>query len=361
MTKKELTMKEMTTHERMKRMFEHRDADSVPVTDSPWKATVDRWHREGMPEDVSFDEFFQLDKFASIGADNSPRYPVKIIEENSEVVTRTTAWGQTIKDWKSHGGVPEFLECRINNPDSWREAKERMVPSKDRINWDHLAANYAKWRSEGRWITAGFWFGFDVTHSWMTGTETLLMAMITDPEWVMDIFKRQLEVDIALFDMVWDAGYTFDSIRWPDDMGYKFKQFFSVATYREILKPFHKRAIDWAHAKGIKAELHSCGDIRPLVPELVGMGLDALNPIEVKAGMDPLDLKAEYGDCLVLHGGLNALLYQEPDKLWQEMKRLIPEMKKNGGFVISSDHSVPDSVSVEMFREFVRLSRELGR
>ncbi|HCE45272.1 MAG TPA: hypothetical protein DET40_17165 [Lentisphaeria bacterium] len=354
-------MKAMTTRERMKRMYEHRDADCIPVTDSPWKATVDRWHREGMPVDVSYDEFFGLDKFASIGADNSPRYPVKVLEETEESVTRTTSWGQTIKDWTSHGGVPEFLDCKICTPDAWKEAKERMTPTRDRINWDHLAKNYPKWREEGRWINAGFWFGFDITHSWITGTETLLIAMVTDPEWVTDMFNRQLEVDIALFDMVWEAGYTFDAIRWPDDMGYKYNQFFSVDTYRQLLKPYHQRAIEWAHAKGIRAELHSCGDIRPLVPELVGMGLDALNPLEVKAGMDPLALKSEYGDKLVMHGGLNALLYNEPEKLWTEMRRVIPVLKKNGGFVISSDHSVPDCVSLEMFREFVRLSRELGK
>ncbi len=354
-------MKPMTTFERMKCMYEHRDADCVPVTDSPWGATVQRWHREGMPEKVGYDEFFGLDKFAHIGADNSPRYPAKVIEENEEYVIRTTAWGQTIKDWKSHGGVPEFLDCKIITPDAWKEAKERMTPSRDRIDWENLKKNYPKWRKDGCWIRAGFWFGFDVTHSWMTGTETLLMAMVTEPEWVMDMFKHQLEVDIALFEMVWDAGYKFDAIRWPDDMGYKFKQFFSVDTYREILKPYHKRAIEWAHAKGIKAELHSCGDIRPLVPELVGMGLDSLNPLEVKAGMDPIAIKEEYGGKLVLHGGLNALLYNEPEKLWTEMHRVIPLLKKNGGFVISSDHSVPDCVSLEMFREFVRLSRELGK
>ncbi len=350
----------MTTHERMTRMFEHREADCVPVTDSPWGATVERWHREGMPAGMTADDFFGLDKFAGIGTDNSPRYPVTVVEETDEFKIRTTAWGQTIKNWKTHGGVPEFLECRIATPDAWREAKARMTPDRDRIDWKHLAANYPRWRQEGRWIRAGFWFGFDITHSWITGTETLLIAMVTDPEWVMDMFKHQLDLDIALAEMVWDAGYTFDSIRWPDDMGYKLNQFFSLDTYRQMLKPFHQRAIEWAHAKGIKTELHSCGDIRPFVPELVGIGLDSLNPLEVKAGMDPLALKAEYGGRLVLHGGLNALLYREPEQLWAEMRRLIPVLKQNGGCVISSDHSVPDSVSLEQFREFVRLARELG-
>lgn len=60
------------------------------------------------------------------------------------------------------------------------------------------------------------------------------------------------------------------------------------------------------------------------------------------------------------HGGLNALLYSEPEKLWAEMRRIVPVLKQNGGYVIISDHSVPDSVSLKQFAEFVRLACELG-
>jgi uroporphyrinogen decarboxylase len=165
---------------------------------------------------------------------------------------------------------------------------------------------------------------------------------------------------IALMDMVWDAGYTFDCINWPDDMGYKFHQFFSVATYREVLKPLQQRAIAWAHAKGIKAHLHSCGDVNPFVPELIDIGLDALNPLEVKAGMDPLHLKQVFGDKLVLHGGINALLYEDIDALEAEMRRIIPTLKTNGGYILSSDHSIPSSMSFDHFRRFVELGKELG-
>ena len=118
--------------------------------------------------------------------------------------------------------------------------------------------------------------------------------------------------------------------------------------YRNL--PVHARAIEWAHKKGIKARLHSCGNINRFVPELIDIGLDMLNPLEVKAGMDPVALKAQYGDRLAFHGGLNAVLYTEPEKLWEEMRRVVPVMKQGGGYLISSDHSVPDSVSLKTFR-----------
>ena len=143
-------------------------------------------------------------------------------------------------------------------------------------------------------------------------------------------------------------------------MGYKRNQFFSLRTYRELLKPVHQRAIDWAHAKGVKAHLHSCGDVRPFVPELVEIGLDALNPLEVKAGMDPVALKRQFGDKLVLHGGINAVLWDKPDPIEAEMRRVIPVLKEDGGYIFSSDHSVPSSVSLEDFRRIIDLAKTLG-
>jgi len=350
----------MTTHQRMTRVFEHREADRIPVTDSPWAATLERWRREGLPEGQDFADYFGLDRFASIGADNSPRYPEEVTEETAEYTVKTTRWGQTQKNWQHAGGVPQFLDCRISTPEAWAEAKKRMTPDRDRVDWEHLKENYPRWRAEGRWIWASLWFGFDITHSFIVGTETLLMALVTDPEWVTDMWSHELAVHLKLFDMVWEAGYEFDGITWCDDMGYKGNQFFSMQMYRELLKPFHKRATDWAHAKGCKVRLHSCGDVRPFVPELVEMGIDMLNPLEVKAGMDPVALKAEYGDRLAFHGGLNAALYPHPEKLWDQMRRTIPIMKAGGGYMASTDHSVPDSVSLEQFREFVELAKKLG-
>ncbi len=353
-------MAEMTTHERMQRMYAHQEADRVPVTDSPWDATLERWHREGLPEGVDYADYFGLDKFAHISVDNSPRYPVRTLEETEEYTITTSAWGVTMKNWRHAGGVPQFLNFTITDPDSWAVAKARMEPSSDRIDWANLQRNYRKWREEGAWISAGLWFGFDVTHSWLVGTERVLTAMVEQPEWLMDIFNHCLDVDLALLEMVWDAGYQFDEIFWCDDMGYKGHQFFSLKMYRELLKPVHKRAADWAHKKGIHVHLHSCGDIRPFIPDLIEIGIEMLNPIEVKAGMDPLALKAKYGDRLGFHGGLNAVLYWALEALWNEMRRVIPVMKEGGGYIISSDHSVPSNVSLQDFQTFVGLAKRLG-
>ena len=353
-------MKEMTSRERFLRMYDHREADRIPIIDSPWGATIERWQGEGMPKEVSYVDYFGLDHVAGISVDNSPRYEEKVLEETEEYKTYTTPWGATLKNWKHAASTPEFLDFTIVDPKSWEKAKDRIRPDRDRVDWGHLKKQVPIWKAQGSWVQAHLWFGFDITHSWTVGTERLLCALIDNPAWCKDMFSHLLETDLALLDMVWDAGYRFDGISWCDDMGYKHSQFFSLATYRELLKPFHKRAIDWAHEKGIKTHLHSCGDINPFVPELIEIGLDALNPLEVKAGMDPIHLKKMYGRDLVFHGGINAVLWDDPAAIQAEMEKVVPVMKESGGYIFSSDHSVPSTVSLNDFRKIIELAKELG-
>jgi len=349
----------LTSRERFERMYQHRDADRIPIIDGPWKETIDRWVSEGMP-DRDYVKHFDLDRLGWLSADNSPRYEYRVIEETDEYTIYTTQWGTTQRSWKAHGSTPEFLDFTIKSPDTWAAAKARMAPSDDRIDWKSIKENYPKWAAEGYWIVGGLWFGFDVVHSWAVGTERVLVAMIEEPEWCFDMFNHYLDVHLKLLDKIWDAGYRFHEVNWPDDMGYKHSQFFSLKVYRELLKPVHKRAIDWAHNKGIPARLHSCGDINPLLPELIEIGLDAINPLEVKAGMDPVALKAKYGDKLVFHGGINAALFDKPDLVIPEIERVVPIMKQNGGYIFSSDHSIPESVSFQNFTRIVEAAKRVG-
>lgn len=243
----------LTSRERILRAIEHKTADRIPIMEIPWDATIQRWHKEGLPDGVPWWQFFDVDHVAEINVDVSPRYPRVTVEETDEYEIYTSAWGVTMKQFKNSASVPEFLDFKIVNKRAWSEAKSRIVPTPDRVDWEYLKQNYHGWQKNGAWIQANFWFGFDVTHSWAVGTERLLMAMVEDPQWCVEMFGHCLDMCIVLYDMIWDAGFKFDCVFWCDDMGYKQNQFFSLNTYREMVKPFHKKAIDWAHAKGIKS------------------------------------------------------------------------------------------------------------
>ena len=351
----------MTTKERFSRMFQHKEADRVPIFDNPWAGAIARWEREGIPTGMDWRDYFDVEKVRTIVVDISPQYPLKVLEETDRWRIVTSPWGVTMREFKELDSTPEFLDFTVTTPQAWEKAKARMTVSRDRIDWAALEQSYVGWVQNGDWIEAGFWFGFDVTHSWMVGTETLLVAMIEEPEWAMDMFETYLDRCMAHFDMIWDAGYRFDAITWPDDMGYKGTTFFSNAMYRELLQRFHKRAVDWAHSKGIYARLHSCGDIMTLMPDIIETGIDVLNPIEIKAGMDVLGLKKEYGDRLVLHGGVNAVLWDDKEAITEAIRQTVPVLKENGGYIFASDHSIPNSVSLENMKSIMQAAKEAGR
>lgn len=351
----------MTSKERFSRMFQHKEADRVPIFDSPWAGTIARWEREGMPKGMDWRDYFDTDKVSTISVDITPRYEEKVLEETDDYRIVTSEWGVTMKQFKEQDSTPEFLDFTVTTPEAWEKAKARMTVSKDRVDWKRLEQDYAKWQQEGHWIEGMFWFGFDVTHSWTVGTETMLIAMIEEPEWVEDMFDTYLDRSIQHFNMIWDAGYRFDSIFWYDDMGYKNTPFFSNEMYRSLLQKYHKKAVAWAHDHGIYARLHSCGDIMPLLPDIMDTGIDALNPIEIKAGMDVFKIKQDYGDRLVLHGGINAVLWDDKEAIIEAIRQAVPVLKENGGYIFASDHSIPNSVSLENMRSIINTVKEVGK
>ena len=97
-----------------------------------------------------------------------------------------------------------------------------------------------------------------------------------------------------------------------------------------------------------------------LVDDILDTGVDGLNPLEVKAGMDALKLKREHGDRLLLHGGINAVLWDDIDAVLAEMEQKIPVLKQNGGYIFASDHSIPNSVSLENMRRVIEKAKTLG-
>jgi len=353
-------MDRMSTRERIGRILAHREADRIPIADIPWATTLERWHREGLPQEGDWEDHLGVDKIVVITADNSPRYPERVLEETDRYRVYTSRWGVTLREWRHAAGTPHREAFTVQDPDSWRAAKARMTPDPDRIDWARLKAHWRRWREEGAWINGSLWFGFEVTYSHFVGVP-LFLAMVEEPEWVKEMADTMVELSITLMEMVWEAGYHFDGVQWWNDMGYKGAQFMSVAMYRDLFKPADKRAVDWAHAKGLPVMYHSCGNVTPFVAEWADLGVDLLNPLEVKAGMDPLALKAQYGDRMAFWGGLDARLYDEPEAMWAEMERIIPVMKEGGGYIAGTDHSVPDTVSLAVFREFVARAKALGR
>jgi uroporphyrinogen decarboxylase len=149
-----------------------------------------------------------------------------------------------------------------------------------------------------------------------------------------------------------------------EDLGYKFKPFMSPAMYEEILEPGHKMLFEWSHAQGLKVIVHSCGFVEPLVPGLLRAGMDCLQALEAKAGMDMRRLLDTFGERLAYFGNIDArvLIANDRTQIDAEMEAKIPYVLRNGGrYILMSDHSIPPQVDFSTMQYFFARGREMSR
>ena len=145
-----------------------------------------------------------------------------------------------------------------------------------------------------------------------------------------------VDLHIALAEELTGRGVEFDGAFFTDDLGYVNGPFFSPAMYREQLFPSHKKLCDFLHGKGIKVILHSCGGVRSLTPGFIEAGFDCLEPLEVKSGMDLVELKQSFGDKLTFMGVLMCEPWQIPIRrsLRRKYERRYPQPRGAAGISI---------------------------
>jgi len=357
---------ELTTRERMRMVYNHQSPDRVPIFDSPWQSTFYRWKQEGLPQNIDHSnlvDYFGFDKLAFFEGyiDSSFRFKEEIIEETERYYIKKTCWGGTLKHFKPISSTPQYIDFTITNPDKWLKIKETMTATTDRINWKLLERDFAKWRKEGYWIVAVPLFGFEIVSTEIIGFERTLFALADEPEWVKEMLDHLCDLNLALLQMMWDKGYTFDEMMWYDDMSYKNGMLFSKNVWEELIKPYTNRAIEWAHNHGVKVQLHSCGNINAIVPELVKLEIDCLNPLEIRAGMNPIALKREFGKKLAFRGGSDVGIWDDLNKFENHMRTFLPSMMESGGYIFSSDHTVPDNISLENFKKIIEIVKKYGK
>jgi len=351
----------MTSRERIALALSHKEADRVAIQDAPWSTTIERWHQEGLPEKVSPGEYFDYE-VASIGADTSFQFPSETLEETDEYIITSDANGARMKNWKRRTSTPELIGFTITSRQAWEENRARREMNEARVDWVGSRQALEKARGEGKFVVYGTAFGYD-KHSCIVGPESLLPAMVEDPSWPAEMFMQDAELNIVIVEEMLGRGFEFDGGFVYDDMGYRNATFFSPRAYRQVLFPAHKRICDFFHSKKMPVILHSCGRVREFVPMLIEAGFDCLQPLEVKAGMDLLELKKEFGEVLAFMGGIDvrAMANPDPEVIEKEIAEKIPFAKKGGGYIYHSDHSVPDNVSFQQYCRVIELVKRYGK
>jgi len=215
-------------------------------------------------------------------------------------------------------------------------------------------------RSSQRAILGLFGGNLVETGQFLYGMDRFLYMLAAEPREVHRFLDRLVEVHLQNLERFLGAvGDCLDVILFGDDLGMQTGPQFSPAMYREFFKPRH--ALLWARARElapVKVMLHCCGGVRPLLPELIEAGLDAINPVQTScAGMEPAGLKKDFGSELVLWGGgcdTQAVLpLGSPQEVGAHVRERVALLAPGGGFVFQQVHNilalVPPENVVAMF------------
>jgi uroporphyrinogen decarboxylase len=184
--------------------------------------------------------------------------------------------------------------------------------------------------------------------------DQFLMLLAGSPRRAHEFLDRLVELHLVNLERFLAAvGESIDIILFGDDLGMQNGPQMSPAMYEEFFKPRHARM--WRRAKelaDVKVMLHCCGGVRPLLPHLIEAGLDAINPVQIScAGMDPQELKRDFGSTLTFWGGgcdtHRILSTGTPDQIRRHVRDQIRIFKPGGGFVFQQVHNVLANVPPE--------------
>jgi len=346
-------MATMTPRERVRTVLTGAIPDRVPLSDSYWVTTVERWRSEGLPVDAQPGSYFGTDEIVFVSGDYSMQFPERILEETGRSRLYWDSDGALKRDLHTpEGWTSQWLEFTVASRRDWKEHRERMAYNDSRIS-DASVASCRAATDEGKFVCYSAHACFHPT--WMRiGFENELVLMLEDPAFIDELFEAHATLVIELYEGFLARGCRFDGVRLADDLGYRTSTLISPNLYRELVFPHHKRLCDRFAHDGIPTMIHSDGNVSVLIPHFIDAGFRGLHPLEVKAGMDLFELKSRYGSDLVLYGNIDArALAGTRDDIEREIEPKLSLAHETGGYLFHSDHSVPPDVSWAHFRHYL--------
>ena len=206
------------------------------------------------------------------------------------------------------------------------------------------------------------------TSWWLRGMDTLLMDLALNSPVGQAVLQKVLEQKLAYWDHA--LAEVADEIvvaAEADDLSSQNGMIMSLEMYRRHLKPLHRQLFSFIKSKAPRAKLffHSCGSVHDLIPDLIDVGVDILNPVQVSAAkMDTAALKRQFGRDLVFWGGgvdtQRVLPFGTPQQVKDEVRRRIDDLAPGGGFVFAAVHCIQEDVPPQNIQAMWEALREHG-
>jgi uroporphyrinogen decarboxylase len=368
----------MNSRERVLTTFDHREPDRIPfdmgsvqVTGIQISAYQNLRQALGLPE-VPVELCDTIQQLATIdddlaeklGIDFRGLYPLNSHNWGIEVVDAGENWAYT-DEW----GITHHM---LKEPAFYYSIFEVPLPKIDfteeeikQFPWPDMGA---PWRVEGlreqaeRFRAAGYavvlkdaFAGIFEFAQRIIGMDKLLMLMALDEVKAGLLFDKMLELKLDYWQTALEeVGDLVDVVTYADDYGTQKSQLISPAMFRKQLKPLVSQifALQKELAPQAKRFFHSDGNVRPLIPDFIEIGVDILNPLQATAqGMDPLAIKQAYGQDLIFWGAgvdtQGVLPRGTPQQVKDDVRRNIEILAPGGGYVFNTVHNIQADVPPE--------------
>jgi len=334
-----------------------------------WQSTVDRWHKEGLPEDV--DTVEKINRY--MGADryilhsNVHQMPVpkeKIINVEGSCQLVETGFGREIvrrfKGANREMSMDEHIKYPVSNRKDWLKLKSFFDAGFGGMyaNLSELfTLNYDRCGVGG--LMCGSLYGW--MRNWF-GLENLSYMLYDDEKLISEILEYMTEyfIDVVTRSAAYIPHEHLQFFHFWEDMASKNGSLISPAMYKRLMVPYYKQIVE--HCRKLYPEavitLDSDGNVEELVPIWLDCGITCIFPCEAAAGMDVVRLKKEYGRDLQLIGGIDKRkLAMTRDDIVREVERVLPAFEM-GGYLPNIDHSVPPDISFDNYMFYKELLEE---
>jgi uroporphyrinogen decarboxylase len=202
---------------------------------------------------------------------------------------------------------------------------------------------------------------------WMLGMQNALMLTVLDRKLFDALLAKLSDVLDGFYDAFLSVvGPYVQVVEMAEDLGTNTGPMFNPEVYRTTMKPKHRRTIDLIKRKAPNAKvmLHCDGAIRRFIPDLIEAGFDVLNPIEAHLpGMDPAQLKRDFGRDLVFQGGIDVkqiLTQGSPEDIRRHVSQRIDELGPGGGYLLAPAHNFGNDIPLENILAFFEAGHTVG-
>ncbi|MCK4294141.1 MAG: hypothetical protein KAY65_13160 [Planctomycetes bacterium] len=364
--------------ERVIAALEHREPDRVPVGEFFWTNFLRRARAElAVGDDFDPYRYWDLDMVV-INPNMDPHITgIEVLEDNGHRKVVRTGFGATIER-RSTYPMPNFLDFETKSYeqaealefDDPKDARRYFEAIDDQINSvaDELNLGLPCYLERVNAYAEDFCVFGSVCDPhemiWrIMGTENVLIKLAEEPERMAKFIERLGEFLAGIVEGQAAAaqGKLSGMYIWGD-IAYDHGMFFSPDYWRQVYKPQLKRICDAAHKAGLKTIYHGCGNAAEVFEDMIETGVDAYNPLEAKAGLDVVDLKRQFGRRWAFNGNIDVrvLATNDREKVRREVLTKL-NAAKGGGFILQSDHSVPDNVDPATYDYMIELVRRYGK